>query len=146
VIKFIQRGYIVRHWPFMVAFVAWLLLLLPTFFQSEIIRAVVALICMALMVVQWLIHRKATSGADFAFLSLVVAGFSLINLWLALNVVRFYTYDADSGRGVHMTIIRIQDSLVWTIGVLIAVISVWALFAIVRWLGKRMATVRLTRL
>lgn len=92
------------------------------------------------MVIQWLTYRRAIKGAHFAFLASVVAGFGLANLWLALNVVRFYTYDAESGSKIHVVIIRVQDALVWIIAALVVVVAVWRLFGVVCWVGKRMAT------
>jgi hypothetical protein len=131
--------FIHRHWPLTIAFAAWLLLLVA-FFQSEIVRAVVAVVCIALMVVQWLIYRKATTGELFAFLSVIAGGFGLANLWLLLNVVRFYTYDADSGSGVHFLVIRIQDALLWVVVAVLAVTCVWALSVVARWLGRNLRT------
>ncbi|HWR34963.1 MAG TPA: hypothetical protein VN622_03715 [Clostridia bacterium] len=136
----VHHRYVARHWPFIVAFAAWLLLV-SVFSQSEIVRAVVAVACIALMFVQWQIYRNASRGAHLAFLSLVSIGFGLANIWLALNVARFYTYDGDAGSGLHMSIIRIQDALLWILAALAAFISVWVLFATVRWFAKRMAAV-----
>jgi hypothetical protein len=53
-------------------------------------------------------------------------------LWLALNVLRFYTYDADSGRGIHIIVARIQEALLWIEGALFAVVSGWGVYCLYR--------------
>jgi len=53
------------------------LVLFTGFLQSEVLRAAVAVACIALMLYQWLAYRKTSTGARFVFLSLIVAGFGL---------------------------------------------------------------------
>ena len=137
---FLQRRRLVRHWPSLAAITAWLLLVVvPVFFQSEIVRAVVAIASICLMIYQWFTYRKTIRGSNFTLLSLVVAGVSLASLWLALNVVRFCTYDPESERiwAWHTLVIRIQTPLVWAVGLLSVVVFVWALLLLARWfVGK----------
>jgi len=143
VIDFPQRSRLVRHWPMLVAITAWLVLaVVPAFFQSEIVRAVVAVGCMGLMVYQWLTYRKTISGSNFMLLSLVVAGVTLASLWLALNVVRFFTYDPENDRtwAWHTWVIRIQTPLAWVVGLLIVIVFVWALLLLARWLSRKART------
>jgi hypothetical protein len=143
VIEFPLRSRLVRHWPMLVAIAAWLVLAgVPAFFQSEIVRAVVAVGCICLMVYQWLIYRKTISGSNFMLLSLVVAGFTLASLWLALNVARFYTYDPeiDLAWAAHTLVIRIQTPLAWIVGLLVVIVSVWALLLLARWLSRKART------
>ena len=71
------------------------------------------------------------------FLSLIVTGFALSFVWLALNVVRFYTHDGDPGPVVHVFVVRIQESLVWVIGTLVVVVSVWTVVGFAGWLGAK---------
>ena len=142
-INFLQRSRLVRNWPMFVAITAWLVLaIVPAFLQSEIVRAVVAVGCMGLMVYQWLTYRKTTSGSNFMLLSLV-AGVTLASLWLALNVVRFYTYDPESDRAWawHTLVIRVQTPLARVVGLLVVIVFVWALLLLARWLSRRAHTV-----
>lgn len=127
----------------LVAITAGLLLaVVPAFFRSEIVRAVVAVGCIGLMVYQWLTYRKTISGSNFILLSLVIAGVTLASLWLALNVVRFYTYDPESGRtwAWHSLVIRIQTPLAWVVGLLVVIVFVWALLLLARWLSGKART------
>jgi hypothetical protein len=143
VIDFPQRSRLVRHWPMLVAIAAWLVLaVVPAFFQSEIVRAVVAIGCMGLMVYQWVTYHKTISGSNFTLLSLVVSGVTLASLWLALNVVRFYTYDPESARtwAWHTLVIRIQTPLSWVVGLLVAIVFVWALLLLARWFSRKART------
>jgi hypothetical protein len=66
-----------------------------------------------LMLYQWRVYRRSFFGARLIFLSLVVAGLTLASMWIALNVVRVYTYDGESGI-VYGTVVRLQDGLVWS--------------------------------
>ena len=87
------------------------------------------------MVFQWFLYRRNVRGANFAFLSLVVFGFALASLWLVLNVVRFYTYNPESGRiwAWHTAIVRVQTPLVWLIAILVVIVFVWALLLLTHW-------------
>ena len=98
----------------------------------------------ALMFYQWLTYRKTSSGAQLVFLSLIVAGYGLASLWLALNVVRFYTYNPESAHlwASHMFVIRVQDALVWGVGALVVAVSLWALLQFAQWLGRRVSPSR----
>jgi hypothetical protein len=98
------------------------------------------------MLYQWLAYRKSTAGAQFVFLTLIVAGFGLSFVWLALNVVRFYTYGHEfDGMGLwYAYVIRTQDILLWFIGALVVVVSVWALSG--WWIQKQIARRRLRKL
>jgi hypothetical protein len=122
------------------------LLLFTGFLQSEVLRASVAVACIALMLYQWLGYRKSTTGAQFVFLSLIVAGFGLSFVWLALNVARFYTYGHEfDGMGLwHAYVIHTQDILLWLIGALVVVVSVWAVSG--SWIQRQVARRRLRKL
>jgi len=122
----LQSRLLTRHWPLVIPALVWLLLF-TGFLQSEVLRAAVAVACIALMLYQWLAYRKTSTGARFVLLSLIVAGFGLSSVWLALNVVRFYTYGHESaGMGLwHVYVIHAQDILLWFIGTLVVVVSVW---------------------
>ena len=129
-----------RHCLLFIPAFAWLLLF-AGLLQSEVIRAVVAVGCITFMVWQWLLYRKSERGAQFIFLSLIVAGFALASVWLLLNVARYYTYDGESGRSrVHLMVVSTQSILVWAICVLMAVVSIWALFQFAHWFSGRLRT------
>ena len=133
-----------RHWPLVAAGAVWLLLF-AGFLQSELVRASVAAGCIALMVYQWLTYRKTSSGAQqLVFRSLIVAGYGLASIWLALNVVRFYTYNPESARvwAWHILVIRVQYALVWSIGALVVAVSLWTLLQFAQWLGRRVSPSR----
>lgn len=124
---------IARHAGLIAAMFLWCLLvtvvLLLGGFRREIldegIRLAVSLITIALLSWQWVLYRKTTSGTHFAFLAAVLATLSLPAVWLALNVIRFYTYDGDNtdslAGSVHHLVIRVQEGLVWACFVAIAV-------------------------
>jgi hypothetical protein len=106
-----QRAFLL-HWPLTIPTAVWALL----FFRlltSEILKEVLAIACIALMLYQWRVYRRSVHGARFVFLSLVVTGLTLASMWIALNVVRVYTYDGESGI-VYGTVVRLQDGLVWS--------------------------------
>jgi hypothetical protein len=143
VVDFPQRRRLVLHWPMLGAITAWLLIaVVPAFFYSEIIRAIVAIGCIGLMAYQWLTYRKTISGSNFMLLSLLVAGFTLASLWMTLNVVRFYTYDHVNDRmgAWHSLVIRIQTPLAWVVGLLVVIVSVWALLLLVSCLSRKVRT------
>jgi hypothetical protein len=141
----LQSRLLRRHWPLVIPALVWLLLF-TGFLQSEVLRAAVAVACIALMLHQWLTYRETSAGAEFVFLSLVVAGFGLSSVWLALNVIRFYTYGHESdGIGLwHIYVIHAQDILLWFVGGLVVVVSVWAVFG--WWIQRQVARRRLRKL
>ena len=136
----LQQRRLLCHWPLVVPPTVWILLL-AGLLPSEIVRIVLAAGCIALMLYQWLIYRRTNRGAQLFFLSLVVAGFSLSFVWLGLNVFRFYTYDPESHHiwDWHMLVIRLQEVVVWGMGALGAVVSVWVLFRFAAWVHKRLS-------
>ena len=123
------------HWPLIIPTAVWALL----FFRlltSEILKEVLAIACIALMLYQWRVYCRSVHGARFVFLSLVVTGLTLASMWIALNVVRVYTYDGESGL-VYGTVVRIQDGLVWVTGALLVVVAAWVVIYFTLWLiGK----------
>jgi|ERR1700722_2604992 hypothetical protein len=133
----------IRHWPLVAASTVWLLFF-AGFLHSEIVRASVAVGCIALMVYQWLTYRKTSSGAQLVFLSLIVAGYGLASLWLALNVVLFYTYNPESAHvwASHIFVSRVQYALIWGVAALCVAVSLWALLQFAQWLGRRVSPSR----
>jgi hypothetical protein len=134
----LERQKLVQHWPLLVPVAAWLLLFGGAI-QSEIVRAVIAVGCFALMIYQWILYRRTHRGSRLLFVSLIVAGFMLASIWLALNVVRFYSYGhpSDNLGLLYSCVVRVQDSLIWPIGVLVTIVCVWSTVGFGRWLVAR---------
>lgn len=127
-----------RHWPLLLTGVAWLFVGL---FPSQIVRAILAVASIVLMLYQWLKYRRTTHGYGFAFSSVIVAGFFLASVWLALNVSRVYTYSPEEERtwALHESIVAIQVALVWAIGVFLMAALVLALLWLAQWLARQLA-------
>ena len=115
-------------------------LLFAGLLNSEIVRAVLAVLCTSLMFYQWLIYRKTNRGMQLFFLSLVVGGLALSSVWIGLNVVRFYTYDPESHRlwAWHMLIVHIQEIVKWAVVGLAAVAFLCGLLLLARWINERL--------
>jgi hypothetical protein len=123
------------HWPLLIP-TGVCVLLFSRLLTSDVLKGVLAIACIALMAYQWQVYRRSVRGARFVFLSLVVTGLTLASMWLALNVVRVYTYDGESGL-IYGSVVRIQDGLVWVTGALLIVVTVWIVVYFVIWLiGK----------
>src|SRR5215469_13790903 len=86
---------------------------------DEAFRLTLSVGTIGLPAFQWILYRKCTRGRHFAFLTAMLVALSLPAVWLALNVVRFYTYNAavehaDSVEAfIHWLVIRVQDGLIW---------------------------------
>lgn len=141
-IELLEHRKLFQHLPLLVPAAVWLLLFGGAL-QSEIPRAAIAVGCLALMIYQWTAYRKTYSGSKLVFVSLIVAGFALASIWLALNVVRFYTYghESDNLGVLYSSVVRIQRVLIWPIGGLVLVVCVWAILGSARWLVRRVSLV-----
>jgi hypothetical protein len=140
VIEAPQRGRLLRHWPLLVAITEWVIVAwVPTLFQSEIVRLLLALTCMSLMVLEWVIYRKTIVGSQFLLLYLIVAWFTLTSLWLALNVLRYYTYNPESQRiwAGHTLVSQIQIPVALAAAVLMPVVILWVLILFAGWISGR---------
>jgi hypothetical protein len=123
------------HWPLLIP-TSVSVLLFSRLLTSEVLKEVLAIACIALMLYQWQVYRRSVRGALFAFLSLVVAGLTLASMWLALNVVRSYTYNGESGF-IYGLVVRIQDGLVWVTATLLIVVALWVAVYFALWfIGK----------
>jgi hypothetical protein len=130
------RNLLVRHLPLVIGACS---LVAAVYVGSEAVRAVAVAGSILLMIYQYVVYRRISSGSRLVFLSLLPAEVGLVSAWLALNVARFYTYDPEAPRtwAWHERLIRIQDFLGWAIGVLAATVLTWALLHFARWLTKR---------
>jgi hypothetical protein len=99
------------------------------------------------MIYQSLTYRRTWSGARLIFLSLIAGDVGLGSAWLALNVVRFYTYEPESERiwSWHELVIRVQNSLLWGIAAVAVVVSVWALLHLARWVMMQVSAAMIDR-
>jgi hypothetical protein len=129
---------LIRHWPLLLPPAMWILLF-AGLLRSEIVRAVLAVVCTGLMIFQWLIYRKTDRGTQLLLLSLVVTTLGLSSVWLGLNVVRFYTYDPESPQtwAWHTLIAHVQEIIEWVIVALASVVVLWGLLLVARWLNRR---------
>jgi hypothetical protein len=128
VIELLERRRLFQHFPLLISAAAWLLLFGRSL-QSEIVRAVIAVGCFALMIYQLMRYRKTYSGSKLVFVSLIVAGFALASIWLALNGVRFYTYghESDSFGMLYFSVVRVQSVLILPMGALVVAVCIWAI-------------------
>jgi hypothetical protein len=130
------RNLLTRHSPLVIGTYS---LFFAVYVGSEAIRAVAVVISILLMLYQYLVYRKTSSGSRLLFVSLFPAEIGLISVRLALNMTRFYTYDPETAItwAWHERLIRIQEYLAWTIAALAAVVLTWTLFRFAHWLLER---------
>jgi hypothetical protein len=142
VIESLQRRGWVQTWPLLVPVAAWLLLF-EGLLQSEVVRAVIAVGCFALMIYQWIVYRRTYRGSTLVFVSLIVAGFALASIRLGLNVVQYYSYghESDNLGMLYSSVVRMQGILIWPIGVLVMIVCVWAIVGFARWLAAKVSFV-----
>jgi hypothetical protein len=113
---------------------------------DEVSRAVLSVICIALLVHSWFIQRRyVRSKWRIAFFTLLLSLFVLGPIWLGLNVVRFYAYpehcecsfpiiNADK---VYSVVSAFMDVIMRSAKVLCTVVVSWVIVDLVRWLAKR---------
>lgn len=117
-----------QHAPLLLTLAMWVLsfgwLMYFGDFHQEVLhgvsRLIVSLSTVALLSVQWVLYRRNTGGLHLAFLTAVLFVLSLPAVWLALNVVRSYTYNdavehtETIAASIHFVVIRVQDGLIWS--------------------------------
>ena len=123
-------------------FASWFVLVLRAF-NSEVFRLLVSIASLFLLTYQWRTFRKGYAGLHLTFLTTVLVSFSVPCLWLALNVIRFYTYDPDnpySTRGwVYSHVVRAQDIILWAGDVLVVLVCVFGVLDLARMAKTRKA-------
>ncbi len=126
----------------MIMFALWVVLVLRAF-NSEVFRLLVSIASLTLLTYQWRTFRKSYAGLHLTFLTTVLASFSVPCLWLALNVIRFYTYVPDnpySTRGwIYFHVVRAQDIILWVGAVLVVLACVFGMLDLARMLNTRKA-------
>jgi hypothetical protein len=106
--------------------------------DSEPVRAVASIICIALLVHSWVRQRRCIrTWQGLAFVTLVLCLPALAAFWLVLNVIRFYSYAPDSGPNVYSVVIQLQDVTQWCGAALGIVVALWSITEVARRLVKR---------
>jgi hypothetical protein len=108
----------------------------------EVARAVLSVVCIALLVHSWFLQRKyAESKWQFAFFTLLLTLVALGPVWLGLNVMRahFYPINWITDQALYGNICDLQDRVTQLAEVLGIAVALWALVDLVRWLTKRIS-------
>jgi hypothetical protein len=107
----------------------------------EVVRAALALVCIALLVHSWFRQRKyAKSKLRLAFFTLMLTLVALGPVWLGLNVMRAHYYRLnwdDHEVAVWSNICSIQYRVEQLARVLGIAVTLWVIVDSVRWLAKR---------
>jgi hypothetical protein len=128
----IKNG-LLLHWPILAAIC---FLPLAGGLRSEPLRAVFAVACVALAVYQFFLYRTKGVATRYISLSLIVLGFAIASVWLALNVVRYYTYDPVSQHSIYTSVVGTQEILLWPMGVVLVLVCIWGPVDLVRLLRR----------
>jgi hypothetical protein len=111
------------------------------FMDYEVVRAALALVCIALLVHSWFRQRKyAKSKLRLAFFTLMLTLVALGPVWLGLNVMRAHYYPLnwdDHEVAVWSNICSIQYRVEQLARVLGIAVTLWVIVDSVRWLAKR---------
>jgi hypothetical protein len=120
--------------------------LIRLFMNYEVARAVLSVVCIALLVHSWFMHRRyAENKWRLAFFTLLLSLIVLGPLWLGLNVLRAHYYPLywdDQEIAVWSNICKLQDRTELFAKVLGIAVALWALVDLARWLAKRIRTRR----
>jgi hypothetical protein len=117
----------------------------------EVARAVLSVVCIALLVHSWFMQRKyAESKWRLAFFTLLLTLVVLGPVWLGLNAMRFYSYNhaADYERystvwyhNLYWYAVEWQDTIVLLAKILGIAVLLWVIVDLVRWLTKRIRAI-----
>jgi hypothetical protein len=127
----------VRYWPLITILVA-LGLVAEGYVQSEPLRGVISIACTGLAVYQWTIYTKRQ---EFSLPGLVLLTLATVSIWLALNVVRHYTYPRHSMEILRWygLVVRVQAVMMWSIVVAVLVVSLWVIIKLAHWIESRVS-------
>jgi hypothetical protein len=126
-----------RSWSFLVLMSAFLLML-TGHLTSEPVRAVVAVLSLAMTAQCWVAQRRYVKPRSrVVLLTLILLLPALGSMWLGLNVVRYYSYDPESPAILYLTVIRIQDVLVSCAFVVGLIAMQWLIAEIAVVIGRR---------
>ncbi len=111
------------------------------FMDYEVARAVLAVVCIALLVHSWFRQRKYARGRlRLAFFTLMLTLVALGPVWLGLNVMRAHYYPLnwdDHDVAIWSDICAVQYRVEQLAQVLGIAVFVWVTVDAVRWMWKR---------
>lgn len=126
-----------RSWSGVLAIVA---LFIPFVWSSELGRAVLALACLGLVLQSWLVQRKYTrSRGNLALWTLGLSLPALAYLWLALNILRFYSYNGDAPSTTYSVVIRLQAAIEVCAVAIGAAVTLWTVGEFAAFLARRIS-------
>jgi hypothetical protein len=115
---------------------------------NEVLRAILSIVCLALLVHSWLMQRRCTQSRwRLAFWTLLLSLVVLGPLWLGFNVIRFYSYDLQWKstlwyHKVYWYVVELQDAIILLAEILGIVIVSWVVVALSRWLVNRIRSLK----
>ena len=111
----------------------------------EVARAVLSVVCIALLVHSWFMQRKyAESKWQLAFFTLLLTLVALGPVWLGLNVMRAHFYPLNWTTDeilLYTNICDLQDRVIQLTEVLGIAVALWVIVDRVRWLIKRIRAI-----
>ena len=120
--------------------------LIRLFMNYEVARAMLSVVCIALLVHSWFMQRRyAENKWQLTFLTLLMSLIVLGPLWLGLNVLRAHYYPLywdDQEIAVWSNICNLQERVKQLAEVLGIAVVLWTLVDLARWLAKRIRTRR----
>ncbi len=125
-----------QYWP-TVAIVVALGLVAKGYVWLEVLRGMLAIVCIVLAIYQWKILRRKQR---FSLPGLLLLTLVMASLWMGLSVIRLYTYPTDSLRQLlplYGVVVRIQRLLFWSVIASVFVVTIWTIVRISRWLASR---------
>jgi hypothetical protein len=119
--------------------------LIRLFIDYEVSRAILSVVCIALLVHSWFMQRKyAESKWQLAFFTLLLTLVALGPVWLGLNVMRAHFYPLNWTTDeilLYTNICDLQDRVIQLAEVLGIAVALWVIVDRVRWLIKRIRAV-----
>ena len=135
---------ILRWWPLTIMAALWVGLVLRLS-HSEVLRLLVSIASLALLTYQRRILRRNCAGLHLTFLTTLLVSVSIPCFWLALNVVRFYTYNAaadrpySTGGWIYFYVVRAQDIIAWVGVALLTLVCILGILDFARRMRPRKA-------
>jgi hypothetical protein len=125
--------------------------LIRLFVDYEVSRAVLSVVCIALLIHSWFMQRRyANSKWRLAFFRLLLSLVALGPVWLGLNVMRSYSYNLAADYERYSTVwyhnlywyaVEWQDRIVFLAKVMVIAVALWVIVDLVRWLTKRIRAI-----
>jgi hypothetical protein len=115
------------------------------FMDFEVARAVLCVVCLALLVHSWIMQRRyAESKWRLAFFTLLLILLALGPIWLGLNVMRahFYPLNWVTDEALWSNICNLQYRVEQLAEMLGIAFVLWVVVDLVRWLVRRIRAER----